>query len=130
MLIALLAASLSISLADAAIPNAMLRGSPGIPRIPVPGGSLASPNGTALPPITTAYYFDQLIDHNNTELGTFQQRYWADWEFYEAGSFLSPVESGHLMDGYTFRRSYHNYDSRRNRRRWYVCPPRAPSLTW
>ena len=84
-----LAALLSISLADAAIPNAMLRGRPGIPQISVPERSVTSPNGTALPLITTVYYFDQLIDHDDPSLGTFQQRYWMDWEFYEAGIALS-----------------------------------------
>jgi hypothetical protein len=36
----------------------------------------SSSNGTAvvLPPYDTIYYFDQLIDHHNPALGTFQQR--------------------------------------------------------
>ncbi|CCM01542.1 uncharacterized protein FIBRA_03598 [Fibroporia radiculosa] len=42
-------------------------------------------NGTELPPLDTVYYFDQLIDHNNPSLGTFQQRYWQTWEYYEPG---------------------------------------------
>jgi hypothetical protein len=71
--------------ARAAIPNAMLRGIPVLPKLAAPERSLTSPNGTALPPITTVYYFDQLIDHNNPGLGTFQQRYWMDWEYYEPG---------------------------------------------
>ncbi|KAG1787150.1 serine carboxypeptidase S28-domain-containing protein [Suillus plorans] len=69
----------------AAIPNAMLRGMPSLPKLPVPDRFITSPNGTVLPPITTVYYFDQLIDHNNPDLGTFQQRYWMGWEFYEPG---------------------------------------------
>ena len=32
------------------------------------------------------YYFDQLIDHSNPSLGTFQQRYWHTYEFYERGA--------------------------------------------
>ena len=84
-----LAALLSISFADAAIPNAMLRGRPSIPQLPVPERIVMGPSGTALPPITTVYYFDQLIDHTNPSLGTFQQRYWMDWEFYEDGMSLS-----------------------------------------
>ena len=86
-----LAALLSISFADAAIPNAMLRGRPVIPQITVPERSPAvtSQNGTALPPLTTVYYFDQLIDHNNPSLGTFQQRYWMNWEFYVNGIFFA-----------------------------------------
>ncbi|KZT71725.1 hypothetical protein DAEQUDRAFT_95102 [Daedalea quercina L-15889] len=42
-------------------------------------------NDTELPPLNTTYYFDQLTDHNDPNLGTFKQRYWHTWEFYEAG---------------------------------------------
>lgn len=42
-------------------------------------------NGSALPPLNTTYEFDQLIDHNNPSLGTFKQRFWTTWEFYEPG---------------------------------------------
>lgn len=88
----ILASLLLVSFADAAIPNAMLRGRPSLPKIPVPERTLTSPNGTVLPPITTVYYFNQLIDHNDPSLGTFQQRYWMDWEFYETGAFLYLTE--------------------------------------
>ncbi|KAG1828837.1 serine carboxypeptidase S28-domain-containing protein [Suillus variegatus] len=91
-----LASLLLAGLAQAAIPNAMLRGMPSLPKIPVPARSNISPNGTALPPITTVYYFDQLIDHNNPDLGTFQQRYWMNWEFYEPGGpivLMTPGET-------------------------------------
>jgi hypothetical protein len=71
--------------AQAAIPNAMLRGMHSLPKVLVPEHSITSPNGTALPPLTTVYYFDQLIDHDNPGLGTFKQRYWMNWEFYEPG---------------------------------------------
>ena len=43
---------------------------------------------TQLPPPSTIYYFDQLIDHNNPGLGTFKQRYWHNWEFYQQGESL------------------------------------------
>ncbi|KAG0694878.1 peptidase S28 [Suillus ampliporus] len=82
--------------ARAAIPNAMLRGMPSLPKVSVSEYSATSSDGTALPPITTVYYFDQLIDHNNTDLGTFQQRYWMNWEFYEPGGpiiLMTPGES-------------------------------------
>ncbi|KAH8118755.1 peptidase S28 [Phellopilus nigrolimitatus] len=46
---------------------------------------VTSRNGTELPPYNTTYYFDQLIDHNNPSLGTFKQRYWHTYEFYEPG---------------------------------------------
>ncbi|KAG2138324.1 peptidase S28 [Suillus clintonianus] len=80
-----LASLLLAGISQAAIPNAMLRGMPSIPKTPVPERSLTSSNGIGLPNITTIYYFDQLIDHNNPGLGTFQQRYWMNWEFYEPG---------------------------------------------
>ncbi|TFY82702.1 hypothetical protein EWM64_g1303 [Hericium alpestre] len=41
--------------------------------------------GASLPPLNTTYYFDQPIDHNDLSLGTFKQRYWMDWEYYELG---------------------------------------------
>ena len=62
---------------------------PSVPIVPMPAGLVATPvtsrNGTVLPPYTTTYYFDQLIDHSNPSLGTFQQRYWHTYEFYENG---------------------------------------------
>ena len=36
----------------------------------------------------TVYYFDQLIDHYHPEKGTFKQRYWHSYEFYEPGAFI------------------------------------------
>ncbi|EGN95063.1 hypothetical protein SERLA73DRAFT_187354 [Serpula lacrymans var. lacrymans S7.3] len=89
------------SMALAAIPNAMLRGRPSLPNVPAPAGPFMDRNGTTLPPIDTVYYFDQLIDHNNPGLGTFQQRYWTTWEFYEAGGpiiLMTPGETD--ADGY------------------------------
>ena len=46
---------------------------------------VTSRNGTILPPYNTTFFFDQLIDHNNPSLGTFKQRFWHTWEFYEKG---------------------------------------------
>ncbi|KZT24544.1 hypothetical protein NEOLEDRAFT_1134940 [Neolentinus lepideus HHB14362 ss-1] len=64
---------------------------PPIPAVPVPDVAADTPvtsrNGTTLPPYNTTYYFEQLIDHNNPSLGTFQQRYWHTWEFYEEGQY-------------------------------------------
>lgn len=51
--------------------------------------TLVDRNGTELPPLNTTYYFDQLIDHNNPSLGTFKQRYWHTWEFYEPGRYIA-----------------------------------------
>lgn len=41
--------------------------------------------GNTLPPLNTTYYFDQLIDHQNPELGTFKMQYFHSWQFYEPG---------------------------------------------
>ena len=51
------------------------------------GGAVFSRNGTHLPPYTTIYHFDQLVDHTNPSLGTFKQRFWHTYEFYEPGKY-------------------------------------------
>ncbi|KAI0309843.1 peptidase S28 [Amylostereum chailletii] len=60
-----------------------------VPRIVSPGDEqepVVHPTTQAvLPPRNTTYYFDQLIDHNNASLGTFKQRYWTTWNYYETG---------------------------------------------
>ncbi|RPD60565.1 peptidase S28 [Lentinus tigrinus ALCF2SS1-7] len=58
---------------------------PSVPIISPPEGPVTSKNGTHLPPYNTTYYFDQLIDHNTPSLGTFKQRYWHTYQFYEPG---------------------------------------------
>ncbi|KAG6885617.1 hypothetical protein C0993_012364 [Termitomyces sp. T159_Od127] len=83
--------------------NANIFRSPGIPRVVLEGSSVpvVSRNGTELPPYSTVYYFDQLIDHNNPSLGTFKQRYWHTYEFYEPGGpiiLMTPGEGN--ADGY------------------------------
>ncbi|KAI0352501.1 peptidase S28 [Trametes cingulata] len=53
-------------------------------------------NGTKLPSPDTIYYFDQLIDHNDPGLGTFKQRYWFSYQYYEPGGpivLMNPGES-------------------------------------
>ncbi|KAA1473365.1 hypothetical protein DENSPDRAFT_839826 [Dentipellis sp. KUC8613] len=52
--------------------------------------------GEPLHSLDYVYYFDQLIDHNNPSLGTFAQRYWFDWEYYQPGGpvvLFNPGES-------------------------------------
>ena len=46
---------------------------------------VVSRNGTQLPAYSKVYWFNQLIDHTNPSLGTFRQRYWHTYEFYEPG---------------------------------------------
>ncbi|KAI9446834.1 peptidase S28 [Lactarius indigo] len=94
----------SASLAYALLPNGY--GNPGLllrPLVPI----ISAPNSLAYhafrlsnsdeehPPLNTTYYFDQYIDHNNPTMGTFKQRYWVSWEFYEPGGpmiFFTPGE--------------------------------------
>ena len=66
------------------------------PRAPLPSPldagatpALVDTNGDTVPPLTTVYYFDQLIDHTNPSKGTFQQRYWMTWSFYENGTLAT-----------------------------------------
>ncbi|KAG0695749.1 peptidase S28 [Suillus ampliporus] len=81
--------------ARAAIPNAMLRGMPSLP-------NLSAPERPHSLPINTVYYFDQLIDHNDPGLGTFQQRYWMNWEFYEPGGPIILMTPGEV-DAYVYQ---------------------------
>jgi hypothetical protein len=62
---------------------------------------VTSRNGTILPPYDTVFLFDQLIDHNNPSLGTFKQRFWHTWEFYEQGGPIILMTPGEVnADGY------------------------------
>ena len=77
--------------AAAALPDGRLHANmpprPSVPLVAPPEDvAVTSRNGTALPPYNTTYYFDQLIDHTNPSLGTFKQRYWHTYEFYEKGA--------------------------------------------
>ncbi|KAL0955656.1 hypothetical protein HGRIS_001883 [Hohenbuehelia grisea] len=98
--LAVVLASLS-SLAHAALPDGRFNGNimphPAIPPVEVPEGlPVVSRNGTQLPPYNQTYIFDQLIDHNNPSLGTFKQRFWHTYEFYEPGGpiiLMTPGEA-------------------------------------
>lgn len=59
---------------------------PSVPKVSAEdAGPVLGRDGTIIPPYNTTYTFEQLIDHNNPTLGTFTQRYWHTWEFYEPG---------------------------------------------
>jgi hypothetical protein len=96
-----LAASLA-SLAQARLPDGRLHGNMMAPPLPpkvhadpaFAAAPVVSRNGTVLPPYNTTYYFDQLIDHNDPSKGTFKQRFWHTYEFYEPGMFLPSVSTG------------------------------------
>lgn len=91
LLLALAASTVSVS----AVSNG--RAHPNTPPFPLPpiaslpaekhlaASAPVSKSGATIPPYNTTYYFDQLIDHTNPGLGTFKQRYWHTWEFYEEG---------------------------------------------
>ncbi|KAH7925534.1 peptidase S28 [Leucogyrophana mollusca] len=97
----LLATLLSTSIAEAAISTSPWRGLPRLPRVDVAERSLARPDGTELPSLATVYQFDQLIDHTNPKLGTFKQRFWMNWEFYEKGGPIILMTPGEADgDGY------------------------------
>lgn len=76
-------------------PHANVMRPPAIPRVHLPDAGLpvTRADGSILLPYQTIYYFDQLIDHDNPSLGTFKQRYWHSWEYYEHGTFLSSIIS-------------------------------------
>lgn len=69
-------------------PNANIMPNPSIPKVSIPDGPITDRNGSALPPLTQVYLFDQLIDHNDASKGTFKQRYWHTWQWYEPGGCI------------------------------------------
>ncbi|KAL1743373.1 serine carboxypeptidase S28-domain-containing protein [Schizophyllum fasciatum] len=76
---------------------------PGIPKLSDAGldRKVFSRNGTELSPYATVYYFDQLIDHDKPDLGTFKQRYWHTAEYYEEGGPIILSTPGEFAaDGY------------------------------
>ncbi|KAI0628443.1 peptidase S28 [Trametes polyzona] len=79
---------------------------PSVPQFERPGEEfpVVSKNGTQLPPFDYSYVFEQLIDHNNPSLGTFRQRYWHTYEFYEPGG---PIIL--FMPGEVDASGYYNY---------------------
>ncbi len=92
-----------LALTNARLPDGRLHAnSPRPPTVPVITADdllVTDITGAALPPLNTTYIFEQLIDHTNPSLGTFQQRYWTTWQWYETGESLEDVlgESDPLM---------------------------------
>lgn len=77
--------------------HASMMGPPGVPIPDRPTYTPTSPNGTALPPLDTWYYFDQLVDHNDKSKGTFQQRYYFTAEYYTPGGPVSEYHNATLL---------------------------------
>ena len=80
---------LPLALASNTLARRLVTARPSVPIVPVPDGPFQDRAGNTLPPINTTYFFDQLIDHNNPRLGTFKQRFWSTWEFYEPGKHFT-----------------------------------------
>ena len=83
--------SLILALASNVLARKLTPPRPSVPILPVPQGPFVDLSGKTLPPLDTTYYFDQLVDHNNPQLGTFKQRFWHTWEFYKPGKFCDTV---------------------------------------
>ncbi|KAG8840362.1 hypothetical protein FRB91_006173, partial [Serendipita sp. 411] len=66
-------------------PNGNIPPHPAMPLVALPADMKPLRDGIELPPYSTIYYFDQLIDHKKPELGTFKQRYMFTWEYYQKG---------------------------------------------
>ena len=81
--------ALASSYAQLKAPSANFPRPPVVPLITAPDEPVVSvQTGATLPPLNTTYYFDQLIDHTDPSLGTFKQRYWHTWEWYEEGQLI------------------------------------------
>ncbi|KAJ7591592.1 serine carboxypeptidase S28-domain-containing protein [Mycena floridula] len=91
----------SLSLVLASRPHASFRPL-GAPLVRNPAiSAVVTRNGTVFPPYNTTHYFDQLIDHTDPQSGTFRQRYWHTYEFYEPGGpiiLMTPGETN--AEGY------------------------------
>lgn len=78
-----LATLFTVVAATARLPNVIPR--PSIPVFKADHTNRTDVHGTPLPRLDTVYYFNQLIDHQNPQLGTFRERFWMSWEFYQPG---------------------------------------------
>lgn len=104
-----------LSGAQARLPDGRLHGNimprAQVPMVPMTDivSPVTSRNGTVLPPYNTTHYFDQLIDHDNPDLGTFSQRYWHTYEYYVEGGpiiLMTPGEANAQgYDGYLTNRT-------------------------
>lgn len=121
--------------------NANMMKPPSIPIISnVEAHPVVSRNGTELPPYNFTYYFDQLIDHNNPSLGTFKQRFWHTYEFYEPGGpivLMTPGEANaQPYSGYLTNRTITGTTAQKNNgsvvileHRFYGLSNPAPDLS-
>ncbi|TRM65202.1 peptidase S28 [Schizophyllum amplum] len=75
---------------------------PPLPPGPPPTGPVTHVNGSVLADISTVYYLDIPVDHNDASLGTFSTRYWVNYEYYEPGGPIIFMNMGEVnAEGYT-----------------------------
>ena len=81
-----------IATVSAMLPDGRVHGNvprrPVVPPVAAKNVLVKDVKGQTLAPLDTTYYFDQLIDHTNPSLGTFQQRYWTSSQYYEPGKIF------------------------------------------
>ncbi|KAF8207136.1 serine carboxypeptidase S28-domain-containing protein [Mycena galopus ATCC 62051] len=69
----------------------------GLPQLKQPVLAFENTRAAALTPSTTAptaYFFDQILDHSNPSLGTFQQRFWFYEGYYKEGGPIVLFNAG------------------------------------
>ncbi|KAH9886026.1 peptidase S28 [Cubamyces lactineus] len=78
-----------------ASPSARFNARRGVPKVHVQSYEVTNKTtGDTLPPLDTVYHFDQLIDHDDPSLGTFQQRYWVAPQYYQPGGPILLMNGG------------------------------------
>ncbi|KAF8520564.1 serine carboxypeptidase S28-domain-containing protein [Gautieria morchelliformis] len=73
---------------------------PAVPLLPTPDTPLTDRSGAPLPPLNTTYFFDQLIDHAKPSKGTFKQRFWTTWQFYQPDLSIRHISNAASFTGY------------------------------
>ncbi|RPD62559.1 peptidase S28 [Lentinus tigrinus ALCF2SS1-7] len=101
LLVSILVSSVTASQPLLSLPHAR----PHIPYTDEPDASVSVFHQTTQQQISSygeTFYFDQLIDHDNPSLGTFKQRYWHNYEFYDPGGTIVLLTPGEInAEGFT-----------------------------
>ena len=87
MALAFTVAAIFTVCAHAVILTAMQRGIPSPLPIHAPDKPIYAQDGTRFSSLATVYTFNRLKDHTNPDLGTFDQRYWINWQYYVPGMY-------------------------------------------
>ncbi|EFI27013.1 endoprotease [Coprinopsis cinerea okayama7 len=67
--------------------------------------------GRTIPDYDVLYEYDQLVDHNNPELGTFKQRYYHTWEFYKPGTLAEQLNGAVVLLEHRFYGASNPYNN-------------------